>query len=149
MGLAPAEIISLYTELSSVVFRKKSSFVCSLFGTPSYDTAPLANQLRSVFGKTKMGNLKKQLVVFATRLDDFSLQALDSSSEEVKEIEIVDVLLASTAAPTYFNAHTIVCNSCTYVDGGLAVNNPIRALSAMHDLDRVLSIGCGAPPKID
>ncbi len=47
------------------------------------------------------------------------------------EIKIVDVALATSAAPTYFPRHPIGPNE--YVDGGLFANDP--SLIGLHEAD--------------
>jgi len=44
------------------------------------------------------------------------------SKEDTPEISVLDSVMASTAAPTYFNPHSI--NDSLYVDGGVVTNNP-------------------------
>ena len=71
------------------------------------------------------------------------------------ELKLHDVLMASTAAPTFFPAHVIQDSS--YVDGGLFANNPsLCAVSKIlthfprqltqQDLT-VLSVGTGVTPQ--
>src|SRR5262249_32636810 len=79
------------------------------------------------------------------------LKVFDSENENDKKHKLVDVVLASAAAPTYF-LPTMVGESY-YVDGGLCCNNPsFRAVAALFreevDLSRIylLSISTGAVP---
>ena len=65
---------------------------------------------------------------------------------------MIDVLLATTAAPTYFKPHYIAANRTTWVDGGLVCNNPsFEALYRTNKqfengLVRILSMGNGQHP---
>ncbi|MEO8714559.1 MAG: patatin-like phospholipase family protein [Acetobacteraceae bacterium] len=66
---------------------------------------------------------------------------------------VVDVAMATAAAPTYFPAHTLQIGS-TLVDGGVWTNNPtglavvegIAVLGWKPDEIRVLSLGCTDQP---
>lgn len=102
--------------------------------SPKYDSKVLKEALRTIFLDKKLGTVKNcflvipsvdltkgQTVVFKTP----HLPLLDRD----RHFEIVDILLATSAAPTYFPAATIGKGS-VYVDGGVWANNPMMVALA-------------------
>jgi hypothetical protein len=84
-------------------------------------------------------------------LNQYKLKVFDSKDEGDKRNRLVDVVLASAAAPTYFPPAKV--GATYYVDGGLCCNNPsFRAVAKLSrervELTRiyVLSISTGAVP---
>ena len=84
-------------------------------------------------------------------LTTYKLHIFDSKSADADRTKLVDVVLASTAAPTYFEPAKV--GDVYYVDGGLCCNNPaFRAVALLADegipLDRiyVLSFSTAGTP---
>lgn len=70
---------------------------------------------------------------------------------EKEALKVYDVVLASSAAPTYFPPHKMELNNTnlTMVDGGIYANNPASwAISNCNEGEEpfLLSIGTGLPP---
>ena len=131
-----------------------------------YRSAPLASAMTAVFGATLVGDLRKcRLVIPAVDLTVgrtvvFKTPHLPNLTRD-RHYRLVDVLLATTAAPTYF-PHATMPGGGAVVDGGLWANNPslvaytevmkIREC-AQRDCDprfdaseiEILSIGTGKP----
>lgn len=137
--------------------RLPSGPVGRLFRAP-YSTKGLECAISEVLNedqkKLKLGELSPPLLltavdairespaVFGSQLNSMSLY---------KDITLIDALLATAAAPTYFPPYTVGGN--TFLDGGVIANAPdligmIEAV-AMHkatfDRIRVVSIGTCAP----
>ena len=149
-GLSPTRILELYRNMGEKLFSKKTGLATSLFrGAPRYSSKVLGDILQNGFGPAKLGDCSKRTMICAVRFTDSSLKVFDS--QEDSSLSIVDVLLASTAAPTYFKEHTI--GNQTYMDGGIAANNPsleavrIISKSFSHKKIRILSVGNGKSVK--
>jgi patatin-like phospholipase/acyl hydrolase len=91
------------------------------------------------------------VIVPAISINKYKLKLFDSNDESDKKQRLVDVVLASAAAPTYFLPAKV--GDTYYVDGGLCCNNP--AFRAVAELSRegvelpriyVLSVSTGAVP---
>ncbi len=116
---------------------------------PKYESGPLQDSLQDVFGDRTMEDLcccrtvipsvdltKGQTVVFKT-------PHLPNLVRD-RRFRVVDVILATTAAPTYFPHATFGVGSA-YVDGGVWANNPTMVAVA-----EALRIGTGCHrPEID
>jgi uncharacterized protein len=103
-----------------------------------YDPAPLKAALTELFHDQKIGDLKHNLMVPAVNFSTGSPKVFktphhDSLSVD-KSISLIDVGLATSAAPIYFPHHVI--GESRYVDGGLIANGP--ALFAIHEAEHFL-----------
>jgi patatin-like phospholipase/acyl hydrolase len=93
-----------------------------------YDSARLKSALLEVFGEEKIGSLQKCRVVIpsvdvtAGKVVVFKTPHLPYLSRDRHE-PIVNALLATTAAPTYF-PHAVLDAGGAFLDGGLWANNP-------------------------
>jgi patatin-like phospholipase/acyl hydrolase len=154
-----------------------SSFVPKVFGAdnrrsklqhikyPLYGSEPLEQALREFFGTDKLKDLVRDACVTSVSLVDAKpmLHKTDYLARNEKRLNesLVDVAMATTAAPTYLAAHSSEF-SANLVDGGLAANNPsviayVDALqferpskrgnaAPMSDKDLMLvSVGTGQP----
>ena len=154
LGKSPPEIVDLYRRLGPHVFGRRNSAFRRVFrGYPAYSSGTLRSLLVREMGSSLFQRCAPRTVVVAVALDDFSVRVFDSGDRRDGSITAVDVLLASTAAPTYFCPHFVADLNTTFIDGGLACNNPaieaVRvALRTKDDAKqvRVLSIGTGTHP---
>lgn len=155
----PEKITALYTDVGAKVFpprgwigRALKAAKAAVSWTPSYSSAVLRDALEAELGKTTtLGDCSKRLIVPAISLNQYKLKVFDSKDESDKKNGLVDVVLASAAAPTYFLPARV--GDTYYVDGGLCCNNPaFRAVAQLAregvELPRiyVLSISTGAVP---
>ncbi|QVL58222.1 MAG: patatin-like phospholipase family protein [Simkaniaceae bacterium] len=157
MGIPVQEMITNYIHLSSKVFGDETTF--SLF-SPKYDQHTLKKNLLKIFAsrgytkETTLGELPKKIVIPTVCLDDpetnrWSMKVIENITAEGKNIRVIDAILESTAAPTYFPSYK------HSVDGGIAAAAP--SLTAytyayhpynIHDQGVVLlSIGTGYIPR--
>lgn len=142
-----------------------------------YDETILVNEMRKLFGKTKLNELDKQVMVVSTDKTTsvftpyiFRSYVIDSITKNDQpitsplegrapgilyygegvdnDVEIVDCLRASTAAPSYFSPTRY--GATDLIDGGIVANNPtelaiFEAASRWpkDSIGTILSIGNG------
>jgi len=96
--------------------------VTSGFGLigPSYSNDRLEQTLLEYLGSQTMGDFIKPACFISYNLTNSTPYYF--SKEDTPEVTILDSIMASTAAPTYFNPHPI--GESVYVDGGVVTNNP-------------------------
>ena len=109
--------------------------------------------MESKFGNRKLGESKKRLVIPSINLENGEVYIYKTSHHPRLEIDyketIVNVALATSAAPTYFPTQRN-SNGTPLIDGGLFANNPIglAVVEAIGTLNwdrnslKVLSLGC-------
>lgn len=153
-GMTPEEILQEYTTLSSQVFGDKSWF--SLLN-PKYDNQVLKQCIIRVLERlgyneqSTLGDLYnrtgKHLVIPYVDLEDngnWKMKYGETFTEEGRAMTIVDVLLFTTAAPSYFSSYK------GNVDGGIGLNNPALAgvMFAKENFPKrdvkLLSLGTGS-----
>jgi len=158
LGYSAKEILEFYEELGPDVFRgdRISRFIRSL-GFSKYSNVPLKKALEAKFKDRQIGESKNRLVIPSLNLENGEVHVYKTAHNErlkrdYKE-RIVDVALATSAAPTYFPTHRSASGT-PLVDGGLWANNPmglavVEAIGVLgwpiDDL-KVLSIGCTTEP---
>jgi patatin-like phospholipase/acyl hydrolase len=148
-GLRPAEIVDFFVREGTHVFRSPRRL--SRFWRPKHDSAGLRAALINVFGNRQLGTSTKRVVIAAFSLDDndvylFKTRHHERLTRDHTEL-MVDVAMATTAAPTYLPA--AVVGMRRLIDGGVWANNPavmaITEARSMLDIDledmRVLSMG--------
>lgn len=109
LGKDPKRITDLYTEVGEKVFpprsRVKRAFDTAWWyvsGAP-YSSAVLRKALEEEFKPaTKLGDCDKRLIIPAISLNQYKLKVFDSADDSDKDYGLVDVVMASAAAPTYF-----------------------------------------------
>ena len=155
LGIDIDRVESLYREKSEIIF--KQSWLPSLNilkKGPRYDTDALRSELSNIFENKQLRDSKTQVIVAATCLDQYChrvFSSLPTNERGDKELSVVDVALASSAAPIYFEPITPKPQVRSYVDGGLWANSPslisvlysMRYLNKPVDSIRVLSVGTG------
>ena len=153
LGQTAGELLQLYKEAGPSIFppRKMTSSLRRLLRA-KYSLEPLRHALDRAFGDRRIGHCRKRLLV----------PALDLAAERVYiyktahhpslvrdyKVPLIDVGLATVAAPTYFPIH--LSDDGAYVDGSLWARNPL-ALAVVEAIGvlgwpreeiRVLSLGC-------
>jgi predicted acylesterase/phospholipase RssA len=95
---------------------------------PRYDPEPLRSALTRVFGEEKLRECGKPVVIAATTLNRFSIRTFTTLNRKREdpdqELSVVDVIMASCAAPTFFPPVRPSGERRDYVDGGLWANTP-------------------------
>lgn len=156
-GVPAADIEAMYKEHGAIIFRKKRFIlpwksVQSMFES-AYDAQYLESVLTAIFQKKRLGDIKKPLLLPSTDIGNGCVHVLKSgySKEFTRDnaVLVKDAVLASCAAPTYFDPHLL--NEYLLADGGLWANNPALAavidaqkrLGVPQDNIQILSIGTG------
>ena len=141
------EIVNLYRDEGPKIFQRNvKREILSIFGLykSRYNADHLKSVLENLFGDMRLGDLQKRVLIPAVDLGGdkwpYQVKFFDNFKGNSTDLDIpvVDVLLASTAAPSYFGAHKITYKSFgtrEYVDGGLACNHPsVSAICAALDV---------------
>jgi uncharacterized protein len=96
-----------------------------------FSAGPLRDVLQGILGDKRLGDVDRPLLVPAICETDGRPEIFRSHDPQQAEIKLVDVVLASAAAPLYLPRHKI--GNRYYADGGLVANGP--ALLAALDLN--------------
>jgi len=162
-GYDPDYVCNLWMNAAPKIFAegwsRKFRTIDNCIGA-SYVADPLKEMLLGTLGDKKLGDLKKKFLVPSFALDVSSMEVTKGQSRrwgpeflhnfdnQSKDLSLVDAVLRTTAAPTYFPIYQ------GYVDGGVFANNP--ALGAVttavnFGIPRenivVLSLSTGNNPK--
>jgi predicted acylesterase/phospholipase RssA len=139
-GKTPEEMRQFFATKGSSIFAYSSILPLSAYkfsvimGLPTYPStfyaqAPLKAALEEVFGTTmKLSDLSGKVIIpsWNTHEDEAAIFSNISGLEPFlsgADRSIVDVGLATSAAPLYFPPASV--NSHTMIDGGVYVNNPV------------------------
>lgn len=98
-----------------------------------YGADELREALVEVFGERQLGESQSRLVIPSINLTNgqtkvFKTPHLPNLYID-RHLPVVDVVLATAAAPTYF-PHVVIQPGSAYVDGGLWANNPVMVAIA-------------------
>lgn len=156
-GLSPAEIADRYLELIAKVFPRvrQRKWRLGRLVRPAYSGEVLREVLVEVFGERLLGQSSKRLVVPSWDLQSGEVRLFKTPHSDRLvhdwKFKMVDVALATSAAPTYFPAAK--ANSARLIDGGVFANNPSvfaigeakSMLGVPLEAMRILSIGTMSP----
>jgi predicted acylesterase/phospholipase RssA len=142
------EILALMRENGQAIFPERS-FWRTKPGLVSarFSSGKLKEVLETKLRDKRMGDLDRALLIPAVNETKGRPEIFRSYDRSQEELKLVDVILASAAAPGYFPLHRI--GSQRYADGGLVANGPelIAAsdLASLFDVpveaQRILSVG--------
>lgn len=153
-GLSPQDVVRFYVDTGAKVFGCPRPFVGRLFG-PKHEPGRLRVALEEVFGDRRLGHSRVRLLITAYSLERNDVYLFKTPHHEHLARDwrerMVDVALATTAAPTYLPAARLRNNRL--IDGGIWANNPALVgvaeatsmLGVPLDLIRVLSLGTTDP----
>ena len=131
-GIEPIVIARKLRDHSGEIFPDRSqifgvpSFIRNVF-TSNYDVQPLKILLTDIFKDRCMKDLKTRVLIPAVNYTTgepkvFKTPHLAKYYND-RNVSLVDVALATSAAPTYFPIHEI--DDQRFVDGGLIGNSPV------------------------
>lgn len=165
-GLEPSVISRIYSERGREVFDETIWDLTDVdrLVRADYRNKNLKTVLAQTFGSRTLGDLERKVVISAFDLDSGEptregvrswkpkfFHNFEEPGSSDRDEQVVDVLMRSCAAPTYFPVYQ------GFVDGGVVANNPsMCALAqALHDdtggqhvsYIALLSVGTGANPR--
>lgn len=153
-GLSPAEIVEHYADLTQRVFprsRRAPWRLGSRAVAPTYSGAALREVLTEVLGRRLLGESDKRLIVPAWDVQRAEVHIFKTPHHprlrRDGRISMVDVAMATSAAPTFFEAALV--DGQRLVDGGVWANNPsvvaigeaVSMIGVGLDAIRVLNVG--------
>jgi len=137
--------LSLFRRLGLWAVRRKfPDFDSDNLFQPKYNTEPLLEALLEVFGHRTLEQMRHRLVLPSVDLVKgqtvvFKTPHFPGLIRD-RDVRVVDAVLATTAAPTYFPCARIA-QGTAYIDGGLWANNP--AMVAIAEAAKI-SHECGS-----
>lgn len=148
VGKTPTEIIAIYEQELPKIFKK--GYLRTLRGKSKYPNDYIKSLAYNLIGDITLGELKQHIIIPALNSSLDIPKYFKSEDPKDANYKLVDVIIASAAAPTYFPAHEI--NGNWYKDGGLFANNPSDVLlkecrANGFDKINILSITTGALSK--
>ena len=138
LGVPAQEIADMYYNQGRAIFpiseykairyfQRKFQFIKQLLGNGKFSAEPLTKILIKMFGETTMGEASNLLLIPSYNLitgmpRTFKFPHKEGNYFMDRDIKMVDVALATSAAPTYLPIHEH--KNILYADGGLWANNP-------------------------
>lgn len=149
-------VVNLFRERGATIFNPR--WCAGLRKGPRYREEPLRNALKEIFGEHTLSDCAP-VVIAATKLDQFGHRVFTTLEDpggivQDAHLPVVDVAMATCAAPTYFSPVKPAGQERTYVDGGMWANTPsLLAVMEAHRRKGILfsdmcliSIGNGEFP---
>lgn len=124
LGSDASRIVEFYKNFGEKIFPKKHRFGCL---KEKYSNIPLKKALENFFGDKTISNCKSKVCIPA--IDAVNCQPIifktnnNGKLNRDENTKLVDIALATSAAPTYFPMYAFD-NFLGLVDGGLWQNNP-------------------------
>jgi hypothetical protein len=142
-----SQIVRLFIDHGALIFHKRALG----YRRSRFSPETLRGVLDGVFGEATMADCVHPVVIptvnYSSGKPQMFKTAHDPRLTQDRRLRLVDVALATSAAPTYFPRHAM--NEQQFVDGGLVANAP--GLIALHEAEiylglqpaqtRLLSIG--------
>ena len=156
IGMALDKVVELFELEAARIFQKGRLFNFGLWSS-KYSREPLVGVVRSVVKGQRLGDIVTPLLITGSDVSTGGVHVFKSGYlrqlgwpyTRDGDVLLSDAILASCAAPSYFNPHVV--DSYLLADGGLWANNPsiIALVEALSKFDRsldqvqILSIGTG------
>lgn len=155
-GYTAAEVLGFFEKYIPRIFGKHAragyfglKYLAKFFG-PAYRNTELKRSLEDFFGDKTLRDLQNDVLITSVSLQN-ALPRLHKTeyaerNHERSDESLVDVGLATSAAPTFFPAHSTK-HSHKLIDGGICANNPAMvALVDAFQFERASRRGT-PPPK--
>lgn len=157
-GISARQLLAFYEKFGPEIFAGNSlSRWLRNFRFAKYDRKPLNAALSETFGERRLGESRTRLVIPSVNLLTGEVHIYKTAhhsrlATDYKE-KVVDVAMATSAAPTFFPTH-VSAAGVPLIDGGTYANNPVGlgVVEALTMLNwnvgefRVLSLGCTETP---
>lgn len=156
-GLSASEILDFYERWGPRIFKRQRTLLPWVTSS-KYSSEPLREALEEVFGDRLLGSSATRLMIPSLNMEtgevhNFKTAHLPRFAKDYRE-PMVDVALATSAAPTFFPTHRL-SSGVPLVDGGMWADNPMgtAAVEAVGVLEwspkttRLLSLGCTDQPS--
>ena len=138
LGIPAARMVKLFEENGKKIFKRRFSMWGILRAPYSPECLKKLLSADDVFGRRTLGDCKHPVIVPAINYSTGQPQLFKTphhpNFKRDHTFSLVDVALATSAAPAYFPRHTF--NKSQYVDGGLYANAP--GLLALHEAQSFL-----------
>lgn len=141
-GLSPGEITDFYVRNGPQIFPGGSRRIVKRVLKSKYRPGPLRTALEEALGKKTLGDSIKPLLIPSYDLtnDNVYIFRTPHSPRLKRDLRerMVDVAMATSAAPTYLPAHPL--RGLRLVDGGVWANNPttVAIVEAVRTFGREL-----------
>lgn len=164
LGIPAANISQFYLEKGKEIFPNSRSpfrLLRQFFGGGKYSNEKLKQALQSIFGQRQLGDAECLLCIPSHSITHarpyiFKFDHSEGGLGRDNSTPVVDVALATSAAPTFFPIVEISNHSGQFVDGGVCANNPaiIGLLESImyfigngkkYDTARILSVETLSP----
>ena len=142
LGISARGLLALYRELAKHAFtRLPWHQILFNLGNHRYSNEFIANTLHEIGADLPLNALPVDILITAKNLEtsrtDFFVKDNPGNTALWGTMSMLDAVLASIAAPTYFPAHTadVLGKEHSWVDGGVGVSgNPVyhAAVEAIH-----------------
>jgi patatin-like phospholipase/acyl hydrolase len=130
------QIVDLFENNGEKIFKERWSF--GAYFRSKYSSGGLKKSLQDVFGDKKIEDCKHPVIIPSINYGVGKVLVFKTPHHQRfyndYKYSLVDVGLATSAAPTYFPRHRFDRNDC--VDGGLYANAP--GIMAMHEVKNFL-----------
>ena len=154
LGIPARDVLGFYERSGPAIFggNRLVRFLRQV-GFSKYSQTPLRDALTTVFGDDRLRDSKTRLVIPSLNLETGEVYVYKtphhSRFERDGNERLVDVALATSAAPTFFPTQRSAAGT-PLIDGGMWANNPtgmavveaIGVLEWPRDSLRVLNLGC-------
>ncbi|CAF1404088.1 unnamed protein product [Adineta ricciae] len=145
------DIVELYTLHSDKVFTQTSRWE-NFFGIwPKYHEANKKDLFEQYFKDTRLSHALTELIITTVNSGSSATELFrrsDGLKDPSRNHKFSDILMCTTAAPTYFPAYKL--SNSVFVDGGVQANNPAMiayADACTKNINRdnifILSLGTG------
>ncbi len=126
-GVSADIIVNLFETQGKAIFKPKYYYRWGIIPVkgPRYCSDSLYSTLHSLIGDMLLKDVKRTLIGLSTDMTDSAFPqctVFSNIEDQYQDIKVIDMIMASSAAPSYFPQYTI--NGRHYVDGGLSNCDP-------------------------